>query len=231
MEAEVSPLLSTSFDATAGKSLGYDPIRGCYKLQTDTPGGFSYHYEHPNDYEIASFTVKNNSSPRTIYILHETRNSANPGSVECGVVLDSDDNTLPITVQTSKNFRGEFEEPFYNPDDTAFSETIFPLHLEADEKRGLTSLHLYQNWGSHPLKQFSSLGAWMDYYHMSTGVTETTCYVPFLFAGTEVNIADIKPMSQKFWEDQPQTTTSPAQLPEIPGRYRQVALLEYVYNI
>ncbi|MCL5105297.1 MAG: hypothetical protein M1133_14470 [Armatimonadetes bacterium] len=203
MEAEVSPLLSTNFEATAGRSLGYDPVRGCYKLRTDSPGGFSYHYQHPNDYEAAAFSVKNSSIPRKIYVLHETR--ANAGLVECGVLLDSDDNTLPVTVQISKNFKGEFEEPFYNPEDTEFSETIFPLHLEENEKRGLTSLHLYQNWGSHPLKQFSSLGAWMDYYHMSTGVTETTCYVPFLFAGPEgVNIADMRPMSQKFWESQPQ---------------------------
>lgn len=45
----------------------------------------------------------------------------------------------------------------------------------------------------------------MDYYHMSTGVTETTCYVPFLFGGPSgVNIADLRPMSQKLWESQPQ---------------------------
>ncbi|MCL5105116.1 MAG: hypothetical protein M1133_13515, partial [Armatimonadetes bacterium] len=205
MEAEAGPLMSADIDASAGRSLGYDPIRGCYKVQTDTPGGFAYHYAHPNDYEVAAFSIKNNSTPRKVYVVHETRDGASPGSVECGVVLDSDDNTLPITVQTSKNFCGEFEEPFYNPKDTAFSETIFPLYLEAGERRAMTSLHLYQNWGNHPLKQFSSLGAWMDYYHMSTGVTETTCYVPFLFGGLEgVNIADMRPMSQKFWKDQPQ---------------------------
>lgn len=45
----------------------------------------------------------------------------------------------------------------------------------------------------------------MDYYHMSTGVTETTCYVPFLYGGPSgVNIADFRPMSQRMWDSQPQ---------------------------
>ena len=203
MEAELEPLLSSAISADSGAVLGYDPIRGCYKLQTDTEGGFSYHYANPNAYEVAAFSIRNNDSPRKVYMLHETRK--NPGSVECGVLLDENGQTLPITVQISKNFRGEFEEPFYNPDDTPFSETIFPLYLNSRERRKLTSLHLYQNWGSHPLKQFSSLGAWMDYYHMSTGVTETTCYVPFMFAGlTGVSIADFRPMSQRMWDTQPQ---------------------------
>jgi hypothetical protein len=56
------------------------------------------------------------------------------------------------------------------------------------------------------VKQFSSLGAWMDYFHSSTGVTETTCYVPFKFGGLPgVAIADYRAMSQPaFWAGQPQ---------------------------
>jgi len=203
LEAEVTPILSSCFSATKGRALGYDPVRGCYKVQTDNPGGFAHHFENPNDYEIAEFAVHNLGQPRKIYIMHETR--MHPGTVECGIVLDDEGWPLPIAVQTSKNFSCEIEEPFYNPQDTAFSETFFPLYLGEDEKRRLSSLHIYQNWGIHPLKQFSSLGAWMDYYHMSTGVTETTCYVPFLFGGlTGVHIADFRPMSQKMWESQPQ---------------------------
>lgn len=204
LEAELRPLVSTSITTRSGRSLGYDPIRGCYTLQTDNTGNFSYHYyDDQNAYEVADFSIANDGLPRKVYILHETKK--NPGLVECGVVLDEKGDTLPVTVQISKNFAGEIEEPFYNPHDTPFSETCFPLYLNKDEKRKLTSLHLYQNWGNHPLKQFSSLGAWMDYYHMSTGVTETTCYVPFLFAGLPgVSIADFRPMSQKMWESQPQ---------------------------
>jgi len=203
LEAATNPIAPESIKTTEGKSIGYDPIRGCYTVQTDSIGGFNEHFKSPNSYERAAFAIKNDKRPRKVYILHETK--ANPGSVECGAVLDERGYPLPITVQTSKNFRGEFEEKFYNPDDTAFSETIFPLYLAPNERRRMTSLHLYQNWGTHPLKQFSSLGAWMDYYHMSTGVTETTCYVPLLYGGLPgVNIADFRPFSQPFWSSQPQ---------------------------
>ena len=191
------------FTAVPGTALGYDPVRGCYRVHTDNPGGFSYHYQHPNDYETARVTLANDSRPRKVYLCHDT--GANPGSVECGVVLDEAGHPLPLLVQASKNFAGEKEEPFYNPQDTPFSETFFPLYLAPGETRTFTSLHLYQNWGNHPLKQFSSLGAWMDYYHMSTGVTETTCYVPFKFGGLPgVDIADLRPMSGTMWTSQPQ---------------------------
>jgi len=113
---------------------------------------------------------------------------------------------MPLVVQVSKNFGGEKEEKFYNPMDTAFSETFFPLYLEPGEEQTLSTLHLYQNWGRHMTKHWSSLGAWMDYFHSSTGVTETTCYVPFKFAGIGgVAIADFRAMSQEaFWSGQPQ---------------------------
>jgi len=204
LEAEVRPLLSTAITSSPGRALGYDPIRGCYKFQSDFEGNFSYYfYEAPNQYEPVTFSIHNDDAPRKVYVLHEARKPA--GTVECGVLLDEKGDTLPVTVQISKNFAGENEEPFYNPGDAPLSETIFPLYLEPGEQRKLTSLQLHQNWGNHALKQFSSLGAWMDYYHMSTGVTETTCYVPFLFAGLSgVTIADFRPMSQKMWDSQPQ---------------------------
>ncbi len=121
-------------------------------------------------------------------------------------MLDKDGHPMPLVVQVSKNFAGEKEEKFYNPRDTPFSETYFPLYLEPGERTTLTSLHLYQNWGRHMTKHWSSLGAWMDYFHSSTGVTETTCYVPFKFAGIGgVSIADFRAMSQEtFWSGQPQ---------------------------
>jgi len=193
-----------SVEVLDGVDGAYDPIRGCYVVRTDNPGGFSYHYYvNPNHYETARFRLKNGPLSQTVYVCHATRNS--PGSVECGVVLDAEGNPLPIKVQISKNFSGEKEEPFYNPTDIPFSETFFPVHLAANEVREITSLHLYQNWGNHPLKQFSSLGAWMDYFHSSTGVTETTCLVPFKFGGLPgVAIADLRAMSQPVWESQPQ---------------------------
>ena len=203
LQAELQPLSAGSLQVSSGRALGYDPIRGCYTVRTSTPGGFNHHFAQPNDYERASFSITNDRWARKVYILHDTDGS--PGSVECGIVLDQNGDALPVTVQISKNFAGEKEEPLYNPTDIPFSETFFPVYLRPNETRRMTSLHLYQNWGSKPLKQFSSLGAWMDYYHMSTGVTETTCYVPFNFAGPAgVSIADFRGMSQPYWSSQPQ---------------------------
>ncbi|MDQ1256379.1 MAG: hypothetical protein QG656_975, partial [Candidatus Hydrogenedentes bacterium] len=204
---ETPPLPETAFENINAKTpMRYDTVRGCYTIGSLSEGGFQGHfYHHPNRYETASFRVTNDAAPRTIYVCHENVDG-DKGSVEGGVLLDESGHPLPIVVQISKNFAGEKEEPFYNPEDTAFSETYFPLTLDANESRALTSLKLYQNWGNHMLKQFSSLGAWMDYFHSSTGVTETTCYVPFKFGGLDgVDIADFRAMSQHaFWSGQPQ---------------------------
>ncbi|MCP4454265.1 MAG: hypothetical protein GY809_22625, partial [Planctomycetes bacterium] len=203
---ETPPLADDAFKTLKGEvPFQYDPRKGCYVVGTYTSGSFQREfYETPNRYETATFSVTNDSIPRTVYICHE---SARGGAiVEGGVVLDEQGQVMPLVVQVSKNFAGEKEEKFYNPQDTPFSETFFPLHLAPGETHTLTSLHLYQNWGRHMTKHWSSLGAWMDYFHSSTGVTETTCYVPFKFAGIGgVSIADFRAMSQAaFWSGQPQ---------------------------
>ncbi len=190
----------------ADRPLEYDPVRGCYVVGSYSPGAFQEHfYHHPNYRQQVRFRVTNDDQPRRIYVMHES-STGNKGHVEGGILLDEDGHPLPIVVQISKNFAGEREEPFYNPLDIPFSETYFPLVLDPGETRELTAQHLYQNWGRKMVKQFSSLGAWMDYFHSSTGVTETTCYVPFKFGGLSgVDIADFRAMSQDtFWGGQPQ---------------------------
>jgi len=203
---EEPPLAHGAFNTVLGEvPFHYSYRKGHYVVGTHTSGSFQKEfYETPNKYETATFSLTNDSVRRKIYICHESARGG--GIVEGGVVLDKQGQALPITVQISKNFAGEKEEKFYNPQDTAFSETFFPLYLEPDETLTLSSLHLYQNWGRHMTKHWSSLGAWMDYFHSSTGVTETTCYVPFKFAGLEgVSIADFRAMSQEaFWSGQPQ---------------------------
>ncbi|MDR1523915.1 MAG: hypothetical protein LBS79_01480 [Tannerella sp.] len=203
---ETEPLPATAFQLLTGiNPVRYDGKRGCYIVGTHTGGGFQQKfYDAPNYYETATFRVTNDRQKRKIYICQE---SSDGGDItEGGVVLDRDGHPMPITVQVSKNFAGEKEEIFYNPTDIPFSETFFPLYLEPGESYTLTSLHLFQNWGRHMTKHWSSLGAWMDYFHSSTGVTETTCYVPFKFAGLGgVSIADFRAMSQTcFWSGQPQ---------------------------
>ncbi|MEA3226853.1 MAG: hypothetical protein U9Q07_12960, partial [Planctomycetota bacterium] len=204
---EEQPLPESSLKTIQGQTpLKYDPVRGCYTIGSHNPGSFQPHfYHHPNHYETVRFQIDNDDRDRVVYICHETV-TGSAGQVEGGVLLDAEDNPLPVTVQISKNFAGEKEEKFYNPADTAFSETYFPLVLAPGESCTVSSLHLYQNWGRHMVKQFSSLGAWMDYFHSSTGVTETTCYVPFKYAGLKgIDIADFRAMSQPaFWGGQPQ---------------------------
>ncbi len=203
---EEEPLPDQAFTLIEGKvPLHYNSRKGYYEIGTVTSSSFQKQlYEFPNRYETASFSLTNDGKARKIYIGHK---SVEGGAiVEGGAVLDKEGHPMPLVVQVSKNFGGEKEEKFYNPLDTAFSETFFPLYLEPYEQMTLTSLHLYQNWGRHMTKHWSSLGAWMDYFHSSTGVTETTCYVPFKFAGIGgVAIADFRAMSQEaFWSGQPQ---------------------------
>lgn len=203
---EVPPLPNEAFELLAGETpVYYDYRRGCYVVGTVTSDSFQKQfYEFPNRYETASFSLTNDTIPRKIYICHQS--VVGGAIVEGGVLLDEEGHPMPIVVQVSKNFDGEKEEAFYNPLDTAFSETYFPLYLAPEESMTLSSLHVYQNWGRHMTKHWSSLGAWMDYFHSSTGVTETTCYVPFKFAGLGgVAIADFRAMSQEtFWTGQPQ---------------------------
>ncbi|HEO70341.1 MAG TPA: hypothetical protein ENN80_03695, partial [Candidatus Hydrogenedentes bacterium] len=138
---ETPPLAASAFenlDAVAG--MRYDVVRGCYTIGSLSTGGFQGHfYDHPNRYERAAFRVANDGTPRTIYICHENT-GGDRGSVEGGVLLDVEGHPLPIVVQISKNFAGEKEEEFYNPDDTPFSETYFPLVLAPHEERALESL-------------------------------------------------------------------------------------------
>lgn len=203
LRAQLTPLQGEQLTLLNGLSFQFDHLRGDYAVATHNPGSFSYHYyESPNGYLRAKARIHNNDIPRKIYLRHEV-GTGSKGQVECGVVLDEADELMPMMTQISKNFSGEKEEKFYNPADTPFSEIIFPLHFDKNEERTFSSLQLYQNWGNHPLKQFSSLGAWMDYYHMSTGVTETTCYVPFKFY-TGISIADLRGMSGTMWTSQPQ---------------------------
>ncbi len=203
---ETEPLSDEAFKLLVGTDeVTYDHRRGCYVVGSHAAGPFhTYFYEVPNDYEQVTFQVQNDQTKRKIYICHKS--TKHGGIVEGGMLLDQEEHPMPLVVQVSKNFAGEIEEKYYNPQDTAFSETFFPLYLDPGESHTLTSLHLYQNWGNHMTKHWSSLGAWMDYFHSSTGVTETTCYVPFKFAGLGgVVIADFRAMSQEcFWGDQPQ---------------------------
>jgi len=203
---EDPPLKAAAFTLKKGLTpVTYDNRKGIYTIGSETADGFQRQYfDQPNGYEDVAFKVKNDGIARKIYICHQTLKGE--GIVEGGVLLDETGHPLPILVEVCKNFDGEKEERFYNPADTAFSETYFPLYLEPNEELDISSLHLYQNWGRHMTKHWSSLGFFMDYFHSSTGVTETTCYIPFKFGHkTGIAIGDFRAMSQEtFWGGQPQ---------------------------
>ena len=204
-EVELSPLTETDIVVASGaKFEGYNPKMGTYEISTKGGKAFSYHYNNPNSYEIASISIRNDERKRKIYLKHF--DSLRGGSLEAAVVTDEEGYSLPILVQASKNFCGEHEEPLYDPGDTAYSESYFPLILRANEKIACRSYHAFQQWGAHPLKQVSSLQAWMPYYHMSVGVTETTCVVPFRFypGHSGIWLADLRGVSGEMWTSQPQ---------------------------
>lgn len=203
---ELAPLPREAFTVSGGTAAGYDAARGLYVIH-GTPGHSNYGFEgfwnNPNMYLTANIAVRNDDLARRLYVMHD-----NPaGPVEAGILTDSHGFALPIAVQACKNFAGENEEP----DDSAFSETYFPLTLRPGQEMELSSHHLHQNWGDHPLRQVSSIRFFEIYYHLSQGVTETTCFsLPTKFGsipGGErrpYTIADYRPLSGQTWMGQPQ---------------------------
>jgi len=204
VQAEVSPLGGQQFLATSGGAVeAYDAVRGHYVLRT-MPALANYGFERfwvsPNQYLTVSFKVRNDDLKRRIYVKHYTPGE---GMIEAAVVTDRHGFPLPLPVQACKNFDGEREES----DDTAYSESYFPMSLGSNQALDLRSYHLVQNWGNHPLKQVSSIRFFQHYYHLSTGATETTCYVPFTKftrTGAGYTIADFRGLSGIMWLEQPE---------------------------
>ena len=110
---------------------------------------------------------------------------------------------LPVPTQVSKNFDGELEEP----DDSAYGDTYFPVVLDPGESRALQLVQVNQNWGTHALKQVSSLRFFNIYWHLSTGSSETTCFTQnWMRIGESqiLHIPDFRPLSGPLWSGQPQ---------------------------
>ncbi|MFA6240832.1 MAG: hypothetical protein WC655_07890, partial [Candidatus Hydrogenedentales bacterium] len=62
-------------------------------------------------------------------------------------------------------------------------------------------------WGTHPLKQLSSIRFYHHYFHASLGPTETFCYVPFEFPRDDDRnyiFADVRGLTNTMWPGQPQ---------------------------
>ena len=194
-------------ESDSGSFGGYDPVRGIYILNIGMPlGSFSGAYNNPQKNYRVNFTIAAGKQiSRNIYIM----TAGKGGILECAVLLDADNMMLPIPIEVIKNFsEATGERNLFNIGDPTFSEAIFMLNLEAGEKYEYNILNIYQNWGNYPLKQLSSIPFHCPYYHLSTGVTETNCIVPWYntagFGRPSNTLPDFRSMSAPFWQTQPQ---------------------------
>jgi len=207
-ECERRPLTADNFTIKAeiisdAHFSGYDALRGCYVISITKLAGFNdFYYDYPNAQFGAEFTVKGDGKDRTVYLMTASPN----GGLECAALLDEKQMLLPIPIEVCKNFKGDGENTIFMLDDTAYGEAIVPLQVKANSEDTFTFLNLYQNWGLYPLKQLSSIQFFQPYYHLSTGVTETNCIVPYSSEG--ILLPDHRAMSAPFWDSQPQHSNS-----------------------
>lgn len=181
--------------------LGYDFARGAYRFTMDGTDFSTAYNRYPDKHFIADIKINNDDNDREFYIWMNTKY----GGLECAAILDDTKTSVPIPLQVCKNFKGEIEEPFYDPADNAYGDTFFPMKLEANKETQFTLLNLYQNWGKYPLKQISSIQFHVSYYHLSTGVTESNCIAPYYVYGKDGwTLPDFRGASGIMWSSQPQ---------------------------
>ena len=182
-------------------SLGYNGIKGAYSFEIDGADFNAPYFNIPNYHFKLNALIEGDSLERDIYIYSHGRS----GCLECAAVLDENENLLPIPVEVCKNFCGEFEEKIFDPADTQYGDSIFPLHINENESKEFTLLNIYQNWGIFPLKQLSSIQFISPYYHLSLGVTETNCIAPYFVFGKDAWVLpDFRALSSVLWDSQPQ---------------------------
>ena len=180
--------------------LGYDALRGAYRYNI---GGTNFNvpfFSEQNRHYSTDVSITGGDADRNIYVYTYYTN----GEGENALLLDKNDLLLPIPVMICKNFRGENEEPIYDPGDPSYSETYFPLSIKAGETVELTVLNLYMNWGKVPLKQLSSIQFFWPYYHLSLGTTETSCISPLYGARDLWTLPDFRSMSMPYWFELPE---------------------------
>ena len=188
------------------RALGYQPLTGCYRFTVkESNFNLAYYREPDKQYKINAFISGDGVVDRTIYI----QGTETGGMLESAALLDEKGSLLPIPIEVGKNFKGEYEEKIFDPDDTAYGESYFPITVGADEVKKFTLLHLYQNWGNFPLKQLSFIAFHICYYHLSVGVTETNCIAPYFVYGKDGwTLPDFRANSAPLWANQPQHTSA-----------------------
>jgi hypothetical protein len=188
------------------KYAGYNALIGCYRFTVNASDFNRAYYREPDKhYRINTLISGDGVADRTIYI-----QTAEPGGMlECAAIIDQNELMLPIPLEVGKNFKGENEEPLYDPNDTAYGEVYVPLTIGKDEAKKYTMVHLYQKWGNYPLKQLSFIAFHICYYHLSVGVTETNCIAPYFVYGKDGwTLPDFRANSAPLWSGQPQHTSA-----------------------
>ena len=205
---ERNPLKSIATNtsaSTGGDEIKYDALRGIYSISIDYDSFGPAYYQWPNKHYNVKFAIRGDGRERNIYLMTATTGLC----LETAALLDKNDLMLPMPIQVGKNFsEASGERNLYNMDDVTYSEAIIPIVLTGKEKYEFNILNLYQNWGKVPLKQISWIQFYAPVYHLSTGVIETNCIVPWggmRNTGSILNtLPDHRAMSAPFWADQPQ---------------------------
>ena len=184
------------------KVLGYNTTNGAYEVSV---AGIdftnAYKKKNVNKYFGGTLKVTASSDDRKIYFCSHGAN----GCLEAAVLLDESKTLVPIQPEVCKNFAGEHEERYYDPNDTQYGDTVYPLVVEKGKDLTYTMLNVYQNWGVNRLKQLSSISFHIGYYHLSTGVTESNCIAPyFVFGRDGWTLPDFRGCSGVMWSSQPQ---------------------------
>lgn len=188
------------------KFAGYNSLIGCYTYTLNGTDFNPAYYKDPQMQFIVDTQINGDDYDRNIYVFAHTNTS---GGLECSVVLDGNDALLPINVEVCKNFKGEYEEKLFDPEDMHYGYAIFPITVDKNQTKHFKSVNLYQNWGQVPLKQLSSIQFIAPYYHLSCGVTETNCIAPYYVYGKDYwTLPDFRAMSSPLWNNQPQHTSA-----------------------
>ena len=205
---EINPLgekyFSVSDLSTSGHFIGYDALRGIYKFAVDGSNFNNSFNDVPQKHYNVTFSVRGDNYDRHVYMMTPTTS----GALECAVLLDKDQLVLPVPMEVGKNFSEEAgERNLFNINDETYGEAIFPMIIKSGTKSTYTVLNLYQNWGQFPLKQLSWIQFHAPYYHLSLGVTETNCILPWYSTKNSKGLntlPDFRTMSAPFWANQPQ---------------------------
>lgn len=200
-EEETHPLARADFSATEGSWSGYEARSGLYLLEmASNRGAFTFEnaWKVPSRRMVTPIVLPSTQTPRNITVMART----GTGNLEAGVVTDRHGFPRGIHAFVTKNFAGENEET----DDRAYGDIIFPLRLGPDAPREHLVMGLYQNWGRLMLKQVSSIRFFNIYWHLSSGLSETTCFTHAWMdiRDTLVSIPDFRPFSGPFMMGQPQ---------------------------